>query len=212
MKRNNPMSNPSVKSKLIETLSRPEIKAKYCESLKRAQNRPEVKSKKSESLRRTMNDPKYRARRSKLQKNIWQRLEYRAKFCGANSSLWKGGLSLGPYCPKFNDSLRETVRNNYGMICANCGKGELFNSCRLSVHHCDGDKMQGCHDSAWFGIGGRFFLVPLCRSCHMKRLEEDSYHVGLFWLTELSRRYWERTATAKTIGAETTIKSKGELI
>ena len=79
---------------------------------------------------------------------------------GENSARWKGGISFEPYCLKFNEPLKERVRNEFGRVCQMCGKSALFNGRRLSVHHIDGNKMQGC-DSPWL-------LTILCVACHSR--------------------------------------------
>ena len=78
---------------------------------------------------------------------------------GKNSPSWQGGISFEPYCPKFNESLKETIRNNYYRKCALCGKLETTK--KHSVHHIDYDKSQGCN-------GQDILMVPLCTSCHGK--------------------------------------------
>lgn len=100
-----------------------------------------------------------------------------AKFCskkcmdiyrsGENSSLWKGGKSFEPYCPRFNNRKKEEIRNQYDRKCYLCGKDEKNNITKngkikkLSVHHLDMDKEQGCNGKGWK-------LVPLCIHCHGK--------------------------------------------
>lgn len=84
---------------------------------------------------------------------------------GPKTSNWQGGISFEPYCDKFNLRLKESIRNKYGRVCVSCGKSEIFNGRRLSVHHIDLDKQQGCNGNEWK-------LVPLCDSCHAK------IHVG----------------------------------
>ena len=95
--------------------------------------------------------------------------ETRKKISESNKGLlkgekhhnWQGGISYAPYCPEFNFTLKEKVREKYGRKCFLCGKTEKENGEKLSVHHIDGDKMQGCESKKWM-------LVPLCRSCHGK--------------------------------------------
>lgn len=77
---------------------------------------------------------------------------------GENSPHWRGGISFGPYCPKFNNQRKEQVRDQFGRKCLICGQPE--NGQRLCVHHVDYNKMQGC--------GHSWNLVPLCASCHAK--------------------------------------------
>lgn len=78
---------------------------------------------------------------------------------------WKGGKSFDPYCEKFNERKKEEVRNQYGRKCYICGKDEKNNitktkrQFKLSVHHIDEDKEQGCNGKPWK-------LVPLCIHCH----------------------------------------------
>jgi len=92
--------------------------------------------------------------------------EYIQKISGKNSPMWKGGTSFEPYCPKFNELLKEKIRNQYNRVCYVCGNHESLNSYngiyrKLSVHHIDMDKGQGCNGHKWK-------LVPLCAKCHSK--------------------------------------------
>lgn len=93
--------------------------------------------------------------------------EHKQKISGENSCHWKGGTSFEPYCPKFNEKKREEIRNKYDRKCYLCGKDEKNNITKtnklrkLSVHHTDFDKEQGCNGKTWK-------LVPLCMSCHSK--------------------------------------------
>ena len=80
---------------------------------------------------------------------------------GCTLDEWNGYTSFEPYCPKFNFVLKEEIRNRDNRVCTLCGKSELLNGRRLSVHHIDGDKMQGC-DKSWY-------LTTLCRSCNGKK-------------------------------------------
>lgn len=74
---------------------------------------------------------------------------------------WQGGKSFEPYCPMFDFRLKEKIRKKYGRVCFICGKTEEGNGQRLSVHHLDGDKAQGCN-------GKKLSMIPLCKSCHSK--------------------------------------------
>lgn len=87
---------------------------------------------------------------------------------GEKSSGWKGGISFEPYCPAFNDRVKEHVRNLYDRTCTICGKSTLQNRQRLSVDHIDENKMQGCDDWEWR-------LTPLCRACHAKMTNEQKH-------------------------------------
>ena len=104
---------------------------------------------------------------------------------GENNPNWRNGASFKPYCPKFNNPLKEHYRNAYSRICAYCGKSEIFNGHHLSVHHIDGNKMQGCDDHDWF-------LVPLCKSCNSRGFERKPEYVFLFWLKDIERKHRSR--------------------
>lgn len=80
---------------------------------------------------------------------------------GENGSNWQGGKSFEPYCPKFNNQLKESIRNRDERRCQLCGKSELLDGRKLSIHHINSDKMQGCHGKKWY-------LCALCRSCNNK--------------------------------------------
>lgn len=89
---------------------------------------------------------------------------------GEKSYLWRGGISFDPYCSKFNNQVKEAVREQYGRACFLCGV--LENSRKLDVHHVDYNKEQGCEDHNWK-------LVPLCRSCHAKTNHNREYYENL---------------------------------
>ena len=80
---------------------------------------------------------------------------------GIPLSEWAGYVTATPYCEKFNESCRERNREKYGRRCFLCGKDETNNGRKLSVHHVDMNKDQGCDDHEWS-------LVPLCAACHGK--------------------------------------------
>ena len=78
---------------------------------------------------------------------------------------WTGFSIPGGYCEKFDDACRERIRKKYGHKCFICDKPQEDNITKtakkrkLSVHHADMNKQQGCGDHEWR-------LVPLCMSCH----------------------------------------------
>jgi hypothetical protein len=94
---------------------------------------------------------------------------------GDRAPNWKGGKSFEPYCPKFNDGLKEEIRDKYNHRCVLCGL--LQNGEKLHVHHCDYNKMQGCGKRPWN-------LVPLCHSCHNK-----TNHKRWYWFSLLYNRW-----------------------
>ena len=74
---------------------------------------------------------------------------------------WKGGISFEPYCPKFNNNLKERVRSFFDYECVLCNKTTRENGEQLAVHHVEYDK-QACCD------GELVHFVALCRSCHSR--------------------------------------------
>ena len=78
---------------------------------------------------------------------------------GANIYNWKGGKSFEPYSVMFNQQLKDIVRMRDNYICQECGKTEEQEGRRLSVHHCDYDKLNTSID---------YNLIALCRSCNAK--------------------------------------------
>ncbi|MCK9571120.1 NUMOD3 domain-containing DNA-binding protein [Candidatus Pacearchaeota archaeon] len=88
---------------------------------------------------------------------------------GEKCHLWKGGKSFEPYCQKFNNGIKEEVRNSFGRKCFLCGTPE--NGMKLDVHHVDYNKGQGC--------GQKWNLIPLCHSCHTKTTDHRAYYFNL---------------------------------
>jgi hypothetical protein len=87
-----------------------------------------------------------------------------SEYCGEKASNWLGGLSFEPYCHKFNERLKERIRERDNRTCQLCGVKE--NGRRLSVHHVHYDKPNCAPD-----------LIALCGSCNLK--------------VNINRDYWE---------------------
>lgn len=90
---------------------------------------------------------------------------------------WKGGIKEYRYCSKFNDDLKEQIRDTFGRKCFLCGSEE--NGRKLDVHHCDYNKGQGC--------GQRWSLIPLCRKCHAKTNGNRHFYFNLlsnYWVAK----------------------------
>jgi len=85
-------------------------------------------------------------------------------FTGDKHPLWRGGISFGKYCPKFNKTFKERVRAFFNYKCLSCGQEQRdnFKGSKLSVHHVHYNKTSCCDPN----IPKMF--VPLCRSCHTK--------------------------------------------
>lgn len=129
---------------------------------KKASEKTKAKMSKTRKGRRIMTDEHYKM----LSK----------KFSGPGGSNWRGGSSYQGYCPKFNRVLKEQIRDEFGRACFTCDKTEEKNGHKLSVHHCDYNKGQGC--------GKRWSLLPLCRRCHNKSSMNRHY-----WFNMLSN-FW----------------------
>lgn len=84
---------------------------------------------------------------------------------GIHYDVWESYACESPYCPSFNYECKESNRDKYDRKCFICGLPESENvdsmgkQWRLSVHHVDMEKSQGCN-------GVRWKLVPVCIHCH----------------------------------------------
>ena len=97
---------------------------------------------------------------------------------GISVGDWESFACDKPYCSKFNESCKESNREKYDRKCFICGLPESENITKtnkhrkLSVHHVDINKNQGCGGTKWK-------LIPVCFHCHgfihtdtwVKRLE-----------------------------------------
>jgi len=115
-----------------------------------------------------MNDPEIR-------KKVGKKLK--GKLAGDKNPNWRGGLSFGEYCPKFNGSLKEDIRDKYNRKCAICGKRESDCNKKLAIHHTDYNKNTLCNGKSWG-------LIPLCANCHAKTNGNRWYWFGLLY------NYW----------------------
>ncbi len=99
--------------------------------------------------------------------------EHKEHMMGSNNPSWKGGISFLPYCPKFNNELKEMVRNRDNYMCQNpdCSYTQLESlllcNMKLSVHHIHYDK-ENCEPD----------LITLCNKCNCK--------------ANFNRDYWEK--------------------
>lgn len=93
---------------------------------------------------------------------------------------WESYARESPYCPRFNEVCRESNREKYGRRCFICGRHESENitstdrHIKLSVHHADMQKDQGCN-------GIRWKLVPVCMMCHIP-LHDESWKSRIEYL------------------------------
>jgi hypothetical protein len=78
---------------------------------------------------------------------------------------WEAFAKDQPYCPAFNETCRESNRKKYGRRCFICDLPESENitkdgkQMKLSVHHIDLNKNQGCDGHEWR-------LIPTCIHHH----------------------------------------------
>lgn len=90
--------------------------------------------------------------------------------------------AFGKYCSKFNEALKERIREKYSRKCLLCQLTEKENikkyGCKLPVHHVDYNKQCGCD-------GNECRLVPLCSKCHPK--------------TNGNRSRWEQVIMTKIV-------------
>ena len=105
---------------------------------------------------------------------------------GENNPNWQGGLSFGKYCSKFNNQLKQLIRDRYN----NCDymsdihKNICNNGRALDVHHVDYNKQQGCDDHEWR-------LIPLSKSNHMRTNANRPFWNKLFiYSLEIDRWYY----------------------
>lgn len=94
-----------------------------------------------------------------------RRIRQSCTYQGIDRKNFTGFITNQKYCSKFNNECREKNRKKYDNQCFVCGKNELENFTKsgkqrkLSVHHIDMNKDQGCNDNEWA-------LVPVCLNCH----------------------------------------------
>ena len=101
---------------------------------------------------------------------------------GEKSPQWRGGISYLPYCEKFDDEFKESVREKFDRTCFLCPTTEEQNGRKLAVHHVNYDKNCLCNDV-------QCEFVPLCLKCHGK--------------TGSNRGYWEALIMDKLGGIVT---------
>ena len=145
-----------------------DTKCKMSETKKGKKHLEETKRKISEANKGTMTGESHHFYGKHHTEGTKKKMkENHVDFSGENHPNWQDGKSFEPYCSKFNNELKEQIREQYDRKCHICGKDEKDNITKsnkvrkLSVHHIDMDKEQGCNGKEWK-------LIPLCVSCHMK--------------------------------------------
>lgn len=91
--------------------------------------------------------------------------EARRKISASNQGIpyeeWESFAKDQPYCPKFDEACGESNRKKYDRCCFLSGMTEEENGRKLSVHHVDMNKDQGCEGHTWK-------LVPLSMKWHAR--------------------------------------------
>ena len=102
---------------------------------------------------------------------------------GISVEEFNGFTRYGKYCPKFNETLKERIRDKYERKCVLCGMNEEEHikkyGRKMSIHHVDYNKQCGCD-------GNECRLVPLCSVCHAKTSAGQ-------------RSYWEEVVMRKVL-------------
>ena len=150
---------------------------KACEELSAAQKKyykdtPIAREKNSARRKKYYEDnPKAKRKQSVKMKEYYQDPEahqrHSAAIQGIDYDDWEAFAKDQPYCPAFNETCRESNREKYGRRCFICDLPESENITRsgeqkrLSVHHVDLNKNQGCDGHDWR-------LIPTCIHHHSK--------------------------------------------
>jgi len=158
---NNPMKRPEIIAKFKgenNPMKRPEIAAKSGAAKRGIPRSEETKKKLS-----VANFGHHHTEETKCK--IGKSIE------GYKHWNWQGGIARLPYCPKFNNRLKEEIRIAHGRTCFLCPTTESENGRKLDVHHADFNKGQGCRH-VWN-------LLPLCKKCHSHTTNNrfESFHL-----------------------------------
>lgn len=100
---------------------------------------------------------------------------------------WQDGISFLPYCPKFNNKLKESIRQRDNHTYQLCNV--LQNGIKHTVHHIHYDK-ENCYPD----------LITLCRSCNSKvNKKELRQYYEQYFMNNLNNRellFWSYYATS----------------
>jgi len=106
---------------------------------------------------------KIQIKQSIIHKEMWADPIHRDNYLkgfktGSEAHAWRGGASFIPYTKDFNERKKKYIRDRDGNICQLCGKTEIENGKKLTVHHIDYDKSHSYDDN----------LITLCVTCNNK--------------------------------------------
>ena len=191
--RDNPETQAKISASLYEHYkNHPETRAKLRAAQKKYhENHPEAREKMSVVKKKYFEDhpealEKSRAVQIEYRKNHPEaRAKHSAKLQGIPYEQWKSFAKEQEYCPAFNEACRESNRAKYGRRCFICGLPEAENKDKngkqkkLSVHHVDMNKNQGCDGHEWR-------LVPACIHHH------NAIH-SILWIARITYllREWD---------------------
>ena len=115
-------------------------------------------------------------------KNPVEREKLSAGHQGIPYEEWEKFACESLYCPDFNEECKESNREKYDRMCFLTGLPEEENITstgkqkKLTVHHVDMDKGQGCDGIKWK-------LVPLCMEWHTK-VHNELWEARIIWLLD----------------------------
>lgn len=121
-------------------------------------------------------------------------IETRKDKNGKNNGRWIGGVSFAPYCIKFNNKFKESIRNKFNRTCFLCGiteneqikkqikkqKNNGKRTYKLAVHHVNYNKDCLCDDI-------KCEFVPLCINCHGKTNANNRQYYEKLIMDKLSK-------------------------
>jgi len=97
-----------------------------------------------------------------------------AGISGENSSSWKGGVSFGDYCKKFNNEFKTRCRAFFENKCVVCGITTEQHKRKMCVHHVNYNKDTCCDENV------KQLFVTLCAKHHGLTNHSREYWNGLF--------------------------------
>ena len=151
--------------KMTKRYEDPAVRKKASAAGKKRCAAPIVRENMSVAATKMWKDSNYREKQKGVQASRCSDPVVREKMSAIQQGIpydeWEGFAVDSPYCPKFNETCRESNREKYDRRCFLTGETEADNGQKLSVHHYDMNKAQGCDGHAWK-------LVPLCKKWHNK--------------------------------------------
>lgn len=149
-----------------------EHRRKISEANKGKTRSEETKHKISESLKGSTKSEEHKHKISVSRKGFKiseeQKRKHSARLQGISLEEWDGYISYEPYCHLFNLATKERIRNQHLRTCVISGMSVLQEGRRLSIHHVDNNKQQGCDGVKWR-------LVPVTGSWNGRLQNQQAY-------------------------------------